>query len=319
MAELVGMRPAYGETLVQLGHADPRVVALNADVKTSDFSYLFGDEFPGRYFNVGIAEQSLIDVSVGLAATGLIPFPNTFAVFFASRALEPVLTHLCYDEVPVKMMAGYCGLSPAFEGPTHHAITDVAVMRALPNMTIVAPADPTALRKLLPQVKDWPGPVYFRFNRNEVPAIFGADYEPVIGRAVPLREGSDVTFIANGQLVARSLEAADGLAEQGINAGVLEIHTIKPLDVEAIVRASRTSGAIVAAEEHVITGGLGSAVAEVLAEAGTPVALRRVGIADTFAESGPYYPMLDKYGMSVEHLIKAAHAAIEARRAPVAV
>lgn len=312
------MRPAYGQALVELGRADPRVVALTADVKTSDFSYLFGEEFPDRYFNVGIAEQALIDVSVGLTLTGHIAFPNAFAVFFASRALEPVITHLCYDEVPVKMMAGYCGLSPAFEGPTHHAITDVAVMRAMPNMTIVAPADPTALRKLLPQVKDWPGPVYFRFNRNEVPAIFGADYEPVIGQAVTLREGSDVTFIANGQLVARSLVAADELAASGISAGVLEIHTIKPIDVDAIVRVARATGAIVSAEEHVVIGGLGSAVAEVVTEAGVPVALRRIGLLDTFAESGPYYPMLDKYGMSVDHLVRAAHAAMNARRVPVA-
>jgi transketolase len=302
------MRQAYGEALVALGHANPDVVALSADVQTSDFSYLFAQAFPDRFFNVGIAEQCLVDVAVGLAYEGKVPFANTFAVFLASRALEPVLTHLCYGEANVKLMAGYSGLSPQMEGPTHHAITDLAVMRSLPGMTVVSPADPVALQKLLPQVAAWSGPVYFRFCRSEVPVIFDVDtYEPTIGRAETVREGRDLTLIGVGTLVSRCLDAAHRLSSEGVEARVLDMHTLKPLDLGAVQSAAAETGAIVTAEEHSIIGGLGGAVAEALAESGHPVPLKRVGIADRFAESGTYVEMLDKFGMSVDDVIDAAH------------
>lgn len=310
MVELGQMRQAYGEALVDLGRSNPEVVALTADVSTSDFSHLFGQAFPDRYFNVGIAEQCLIDVSVGLANAGKIPFPNTFAVFMASRAFEPILTHLSYGGANVKLMAGYSGISPQMEGPTHHAITDIAVMRALPNLAIVSPSDPTAMRKLLPQVAAWPGPVYYRFSRNEVPVLFGDDYEPVIGRAMTLRPGTDVTLIGIGTLVSRCLWAADILAAEGIDARVLEIHTVKPIDEAAILAAGSETGAIVTAEEHSIIGGLGGAVAEVVTDAGLGVPVKRVGLADLFAGSGPYYDMLDYYGMAVTDICHAARQAI---------
>jgi len=317
VVELAPMRLAFGEALVELGRANPDVVALTADVQTSDFSHLFQAAFPDRFLNVGIAEQCLIDVAVGLAYTGKIPFANTFAVFFQSRALEPILTHLCYGEANVKIMAGYSGISPQFEGPTHHAITDIAVMRALPNMTVVSPADPVALRKLMPQVAAWPGPVYFRFSRNEVPVLFDERYDPVIGRGVTLREGTDVTLIGSGTLLGRCLEAADELAADGISAGVIDLHTIKPLDVEIIVQAAMKTGAIVTAEEHSVIGGLGGAVAEVVTDQ-YPVPVKRVGIADRFAESGSYFEMLDKFGMSVADVTSAAHQAIAAKRRQIA-
>ena len=313
MVELAPMRLAYGEALVELGRADPELVALSADVQTSDFSYLFQAAFPDRFFNVGIAEQCLIDVAVGMAYAGKIPFANTFAVFFQSRALEPILTHLCYGEANVKIMAGYSGISPQFEGPTHHAITDIAVMRALPNMTVVSPADPIALRKLMPQVAAWPGPVYFRFSRNEVPVLFDERYEPVIGRGIALREGTDVTLIGSGTLLGRCLEAADELAVEGISAEVIDLHTIKPLDTEMIVRAARKTGAIVTAEEHSVIGGLGGAVAEAVSRE-YPVPVKSVGIADRFAESGSYFEMLDKFGMSVADVTSAAHEAIALKK-----
>ena len=177
--QLAPMRHAFGQALLDLGRSDPDVVAITADVQTSDFSYLFGDAFPERYINVGIAEMCLIDVAVGLANAGKVPFANTFAVFMASRAFEPVLTHLAYGGANVKLMAGYSGISPQMEGPTHHAITDLAVMRVLPNMTVVSPADATAMRKLLPQVRAWPGPVYYRFSRQEVPVLFDEGYQPI--------------------------------------------------------------------------------------------------------------------------------------------
>ena len=238
MAVTVPMRPAYGEALVALGNANPNVVALSADVSNSDFSYRFAEAFPERFVNVGIAEQCLVDVAVGLAYSGKIPFANTFAFLFATRALEMVRTHLCYGNANVKLMAAYAGLSDSFDGPTHNSISDVAIMRSLPNMTVVVPGDTVALAKLLPQVADWPGPVYFRMNRNEVPLIFDERYSPVIGRAVALRPGHDVTIICNGLMVSRSLEAADLLAGEGIDAAVLEMHTVKPLDTEAIIAAA---------------------------------------------------------------------------------
>jgi transketolase len=310
MVELAPMRRAYGEALLELGRSDPDVVALSADVQTSDFSYLFGEAFPDRYINVGIAEMCLIDVSVGLANAGKVPFPNTFAVFMASRAFEPVLTHLSYGRANVKLMAGYSGISPQMEGPTHHAITDIAVMRALPNMAVVSPADATAMRKLLPKVRAWPGPVYYRFSRQEVPLIFDDTYDPVIGQAVTLRTGADVTLIGIGTLLSRCLWAADELAGEGIAARVLEIHTVKPLDRDAVLAAARETGAIVTAEEHSVIGGLGAAVAETVTDAGVGVPVKRVGLQDRFAGSGPYFDMLDTYGMAVADIVGAAHEAL---------
>jgi transketolase len=309
----INMRRVYGEALVKLGHANPDVVVLSADVSNSDFSYMFGEVFPDRFFNVGIAEQSLVDVAVGFAYSGKIPFANTFAFLFATRALEMVRTHLCYGEANVKLMATYAGLSDSFDGPTHHAITDIAIMRSLPKMTVVVPSDPIAVEKLLPQVADWPGPVFFRLNRNEVPVLFDEAYEPRIGQAITLRPGGDVTLIGCGLMVSRCLEAADSLAGEGIAARVIEAHTIKPLDAESILSAARETGALVTAEEHSIVGGLGGAVAEVITD-GCPVPLKRVGIADRFAETGPYEAILDRYGMSARHIVAAAWQALAAKK-----
>jgi transketolase len=309
----INMRRVYGEALVKLGHANPDVVVLSADVSNSDFSYMFGEVFPDRFFNVGIAEQSLVDVAVGFAYSGKIPFANTFAFLFATRALEMVRTHLCYGEANVKLMATYAGLSDSFDGPTHHAITDIAIMRSLPKMTVVVPSDPIAVEKLLPQVAAWPGPVFFRLNRNEVPVLFDEAYEPRIGQAITLRPGGDVTLIGCGLMVSRCLEAADSLAGEGIAARVIEAHTIKPLDAESILSAARETGALVTAEEHSIVGGLGGAVAEVITD-GCPVPLKRVGIADRFAETGPYEAILDRYGMSAGHIVAAARQALAAKK-----
>lgn len=309
MAELINMRKAYGAALVKLGKSHQDVVVLSADVSNSDHSFMFEEVYPERFFNVGIAEQSLVDVAVGLAYSGKIPFVNTFAFLFATRALEMVRTHLCYGGANVKLMAAYAGLSDSFDGPTHHAISDVAIMRSLPNMTIVIPSDGVAIDVLLPQVADWQGPVYFRLNRNDVPVINGASYAPRIGKAAHVRAGSDVTIIANGIMLGRALSAAEMLANSGISAQVLEMHTVKPLDVEAVLQAAQATGAIVTAEEGSIIGGLGGAVAEVVAEQ-CPTPVMRVGIADRFAETGPYEALLDKYGMAVADIVSAATRAL---------
>jgi transketolase len=309
MAELVSMRKAYGEALVQLGFDNPDVVALSADVSNSDFSYMFQEKFPERFFNVGIAEQSLVDVAAGLAYSGKIPFANTFAFLFATRALEMVRTHLCYGGANVKLMAAYSGISDSFDGPTHHAITDVAILRSLPNMTVIVPGDTIAVAKLLPQVAAWEGPVYFRLNRNEVPTLFDSSYEPQIGKAVLVRPGEDVTVIACGLMVSLALEAAEILAQEGIQARVVEMHTIKPLDEAVVEKAARETGALVTAEEHSIVGGLGAAVSEMVSGC-YPVPVKRVGIPDCFAETGPYKQIMDRYGLSTAHIVEAAREAL---------
>jgi transketolase len=313
MAVLASMRQAYGEALRDLGSAREDIVVLSADVANSDFSYMFGEAFPNRFINVGIAEQCLVDVAAGLSYTGFVPFANTFAFLFATRALEPIRTHCCYGGANVKLMGAYAGISDSFDGPTHHAISDIAILRSLPGMTIVNPADAVAVHKLLPQVAAWPGPVYVRLNRNDVPTLFDDTYEPVIGKAVLLRPGSDVTLIGTGLMLSRCLEAADELAATGIDARVLEVHTIKPLDADAVIEAARATGAIVTAEEHSIVGGLGGAVTEVVSQA-CPVPVERVGIGDQFASSGPYLALLERFGLTSEAIVSAARKAVQAKR-----
>lgn len=309
MAELIPMRKVYGQALVDLGRSRPDVVALSADVSNSDFSFMFQEAFPDRFYNVGIAEQSLVDVAVGLAYAGKIPFANTFAFLFATRALEMIRTHLCYGGANVKLMAAYSGVSDSFDGPTHHAITDLAIMRSLPGMTVIVPGDTVAVARLLPLVAEHRGPVYFRLNRNDVPRVYADDASFSIGKAVQIRDGSDVTLIGTGILLERCLQAADLLAGESLSARVLDMHTIKPIDEEAIRKAALETGALVTAEEHSTIGGLGGAVAEVIAES-CPVPLARVGLPDTFAETGPYLELLDRYGMSVADIVRAAHKAM---------
>jgi transketolase len=302
----INMRLAYGQALVELGRTHPDVVVLSADVSNSDHSYMFEEAFPDRFFNVGIAEQCLVDVAVGLAAGGKIPLANTFSFLFATRALEMVRTHLCYGQANVKLMGAFSGLSDSFDGPTHHSISDIAIMRSLPNMTIVVPSDPISLKKLLPQVADWQGPVFMRLTRTEAPVLFDEDYSPRIGKAVVLRQGTELTVLSTGLMLDRCLNAAEALSKEGIEARVMDMHTIKPLDTQSILKAAQETGAIVTVEEHSIIGGLGAAVAEVVTES-YPVPVRRVGIADQFTETGPYDDLLDHYGMSQKDILKAAH------------
>jgi transketolase len=225
-----------------------------------------------------------------------------------------VRTHLCYGGANVKLAGAYAGLSDSFDGPTHQTVSDLAIMRSLPRMTVVVPADSLAVRKLLPQIVAWNGPVYFRLCRNELPEIFTEAYEPVIGKGITLMDGEDATVIACGVMVARSIEAARQLAKEGIRLRVVEMHTIKPLDTDLVVRCAQETGAIVTAEEHSVIGGLGGAVAECLSQC-SPVPLERVGVNDTFTESGPYSDLLEKYGMSAEAVVAAAQRALARKQA----
>jgi transketolase len=308
------IRKAYGEALVELGAKRDDVVVLSADVQSSDFSYMFEAAYPERFINVGIAEPALVDAAVGLANGGKIPIANTFAFLFATRALEMVRTHLCYGGANVKLAGAYAGLSDSFDGPTHQTVSDLAILRSLPRMTIVVPADALAVKKLLPQIVDWQGAAYFRLCRNELPQIFTDAYEPVIGKGITLIDGEDATVVACGVMVARSIEAARMLTQKGIRLRVVEMHTIKPLDTELIVRCAQETGAMVTAEEHSIIGGLGGAVAECLSQS-APVPLERVGVKDTFTESGPYLDLLEKYGMSAEAVAAAAERALARKQA----
>ena len=307
------MRKAYGEALVKLGAERDDIVVLSADVQSSDFSYMFEAAYPQRFINVGIAEPALVDVAVGLANSGKIPIANTFAFLFATRALEMVRTHLCYGGANVKLAGAYAGLSDSFDGPTHQTVSDLAILRSLPRMTIVVPADPLAIRKLLPQVVAWDGPVYFRLCRNDLPEIFTEAYAPEIGKGITLMDGDDATVIACGVMVARAIEAARQLAQEGVRLRVVEMHTIKPLDTELVERCARETGAVITAEEHSVIGGLGGAVAECISQC-SPVPLERVGVNDTFTESGPYSELLDKYGMSVEAVVAAAQRALRRKQ-----
>ena len=303
----ISMRDAYGRALVTLGAQRSDLVVLSADVQNSDRSYMFEDAYPDRFFNVGIAEQALVDVAVGLAKAGKVPIANTFAFLFATRALEQVRTHLAYGRANVKLAGAYAGLSDSFDGPTHHSITDLAILRSLPNMTVVVPADALAVARLLPQVVARPGPVYLRLCRNEAPQIFTDAYQPVIGKGLVLREGNDLSILCCGMMVARCLQAAEILAAEGIAARVVEMHTVKPLDNDLVRRCARETGALLTVEEHSVLGGLGGAVAESLCDAGG-APLVRLGLQDCFAETGPYETLLDKYGLGIAAIADAACA-----------
>jgi len=313
VAEMESVRVAYGKALAEYGAVNENVVVLDADVSASTQSGFFAKAFPHRFFNVGIAEAGMVDVGVGLALGGKIPFINTFAFLLAFRAAEQIRTCAAYSKVPIKLAAHYAGLSDSFDGPTHQSISDVATMRGLPDMAVVVVADGPEARLAVPAVAEYPGPVYLRLNRNEVPVIFDQNHPFQIGKGITLREGSDVTLVATGMMVYRTLEAADELKKLGIDARVLEIHTIKPLDVELLLAAARETGCIVTAEEHSVVGGLGGAVAEAVSEE-APVPVVRVGIRDRFAETGPYLALLDRYGMAVADVVAAAKKSMGLKR-----
>ena len=305
MQRLESMRVAYGKALADYGAVNPDVVVLDADVSSSSQTHFFASRFPNRFFNLGVAEAGMVDVAVGFALAGKIPFANTFAFLIALRAAEQVRTCVAYACTNVKLAAGYSGLSDSKDGPTHHSICDLAVVRSLPNMTVLVAADAVEVQKMVLLIGELKGPVYLRISRAEVPAIYEQDQEVKIGSGIVLREGSDVSLIGTGVMVSRCLEAAENLNEHGIDARVIDIHTLKPLDDELILTAAKETGAVVTAEEHNIIGGLGEAVASCLAEA-YPIPLKRVGIRDTFTETGSYFELLDKYGMGVSDIVRAA-------------
>lgn len=306
-------RKAFGEALAEYGATNCDVVVLVADVSSSVMTTFFAQKLPERFFNVGVAEAGMVDTAVGFALGGTVPFVNTFAGLFL-RAIEQIRTCVAYANTNVKLVGGFGGLSNFKDGPTHHSIMDIAMMRAMPNMVVMVPADSVEARKMVPLVAEYQGPVYLRISRAEMPVIFDDNHKVEIGKGVVVRDGKDVTLVANGHMLSRSIEAADLLSSQGIEAKVLNIHTVKPLDTPLIKKCAEETGAVVTAEEHSIIGGLGSAVAEVLVRE-CPVPVEMIGVADVFTETAmDFDSLLDRYGMSVADIAKAARRAIEQKK-----
>ncbi|MDD5398582.1 MAG: transketolase C-terminal domain-containing protein [Dehalococcoidia bacterium] len=304
MANLA-MREAYGRALAEYGAVHPKVVALDVDTASSTLSSFFEKRFPDRFFNFGIAEPCMIDAAVGLALAGMVPFANAFAALASLRALEQVRTCVCYASTNVKIASSYAGVSDFKDGPTHHAISDIAIMRSLPEMTVIVPADGNEAATFVPLIAEFDGPVYFRLNRAATLPVSSSGEALSIGKGIVRRQGKDLTIVACGSMTGRSMQAGDALASKEVQARVIEMHTIKPLDVELILQAADDTGAIVTAEEHTVIGGLGSAVAEALAV--RPVPLYRVGIKDTFARTGPDpESIMDAYSMGVSDIVNAA-------------
>lgn len=305
-------REAYGETLKELGAKIPEIVVLDADLSASTKTAVFAKAFPDRFFDTGIAEGNMMSVAAGLAASGKIPFASTFAVFGAGRAYEQIRNSICYPNLNVKMAVTHAGLTVGEDGATHQMLEDIALMRALPNMTVVVPADAAETAQVIRWAASYQGPVYIRMGRAKVEDVISPDAEFVPGKSTTLADGSDVTIMACGIMTQQALQAAKMLAEEGISARVINMSSIKPIDEEAIVKAAKETGAIVTCEEHTVMGGLGSAVAEVVVRK-CPVPMAMVGTEDVFGQSGKASEVLKVYGLTPEHIALEAKKLVEAK------
>lgn len=300
----IATREAYGQALAELGEEIREIVVLDADLSKSTKTSVFAKKFPDRFFNIGIAEQNLMGTAAGFATCGKIPFASTFAIFAAGRAFEQIRNSICYPNLNVKIAATHAGITVGEDGATHQSVEDMALMRAIPHMVVINPADAEEAKQAVRAAALHKGPVYLRFGRHPVETIFDNNYRFEIGKGVILREGKDVAIIATGVMVGESLKAAETLSKKGIEAMVVNISTLKPIDKEVIVKAAEC-GAIVTAEEHNIIGGLGSAVAEVLAET-RPTIMKRIGIADEFGQSGNPDELLKLYHLTSDDIASAA-------------
>lgn len=302
-------REAYGQALEELGAVRQDVVVLDADLSKSTKTGMFQSKYPDRFFNAGIAEQNLMGLAAGFSVAGKVPFASTFAVFATGRAYDQIRNSICYPRLNVKIAATHAGITVGEDGGSHQALEDINLMRGLPNMTVLVPADGPEAKNAVKAAAEYEGPVYIRLGRSGVPTITDADAPFVIGKGRVMREGSDVTLIGCGMMVAKALEAADALAEEGVSAAVIDMSTIKPIDRELIADWAKKTGAVVTAEEHNIIGGLGSAVAEVLVEEAL-VPMERVGIEDVFGESGTGGELVEKYHLTAEHIVEKAKRAM---------
>lgn len=308
------MRDGYGKALLELcAQPDNKIMVLDADVAKSTRTVWIRDQYPEHFMDMGISEQDMVGTAAGLALGGMIPFCSTYAVFLAGRAWDQIRTTVCYNNLGVKLGGAHAGISVGPDGATHQALEDVALTRVLPHMTVIVPCDAEETRKATLAMAKRPGPCYVRFGREAVPVVTDENTEFEIGKAREVRDGSDVTVIANGAMVYEAVMAAEKLAGQNISVRVLDMHTVKPLDTEAVVRAARETGAIVTAEEHQLAGGLGSAVAECLATL-FPTPMEMVAVNDTFGQSGAPQELMDHYGLNAENIADKIMQVIERKR-----
>ncbi|MFH1077386.1 MAG: transketolase family protein [Pseudomonadota bacterium] len=304
------IRGQYGETLALLGEMYQNIVVLDADLSGSTKTDVFAKKFPDRFFNMGVSEQDMMGTAAGLAAVGKIPFASTFAIFAAGRAWEPIRQSIAYSKLNVKIVASHAGITVGEDGGSHQAIEDIALMRVIPNMTVIVPADATEMKQVIEAIVGYKGPVYVRGSRIDFPVIYDESYKFKIGKGNVVRNGDDITIIACGYMVHQALAAADMLADQGIKSRVINLSTIKPIDSELIINAAKETGRIVTAEEHSIIGGLGSAVSEVVAEA-CPVPIKRIGIQDRFGMSGKPDELLAHFNLMPADIHRAALSIIK--------
>lgn len=311
MTEMIAARVAFGETLVELGRQNENIVVLDADLAPSSRVDMFQQAFPERFFQVGIAEQNMIGMAAGLSTLGFIPVTATFACFASTRVLDQIRVVVAQPRLNVKMAGAYIGILAGKTGKTHQAIEDISALRGLPNIVILSPADGNEMRAAVRAMIEYDGPVYLRVGRDPWP-VFMPDNQFVIGKSTVLCEGSDVTIISTSIMTTQALLASQKLADEGISAHIVNVSTIKPIDVEGIVAAAEKTGLVVTAEDHNIYGGLGAAVAEVLGEH-RPTLMRRVGIRDTFAETAGNPELIGKYGLTPEDIVRAAKDLLDAR------
>lgn len=309
MSAMVATRDAYGEVLAELGSENGQIVALDADLSGSTKTAVFARKFPERFFNMGIAEANMVGTAAGLAAVGKIPFVSTFAIFAAGRAWEQVRQSVAYPKANVKIVATHGGITVGEDGGSHQSVEDIAIMRAIPNMTVIVPADGVETRAAIRAAAAYNGPVYIRLGRNKVPTVFSDDYLFAIGKGSEVAAGTDLTFVTTGLMTAQAMKAAEILSAEGVSARVVHIGTIKPLDTEILVKAAKETGLIITAEEHSIVGGLGGAVAECLSEH-CPVPVHRVGIKDRFGTSGKAEELIKYFELTPEDLVAAARSAL---------
>lgn len=306
-------RDVYGETLLRLGKKNKNIVVLDADLSCSTRTCKFAKEFPERFFNMGIAEQDMVSTAAGLASCGKIPFVSTFAIFLTGRCWDQIRQSLCYSEQNVKLVSTHAGITVGEDSATHQANEDIALMRVLPKMTVIVPADGYETEAVIETITKYNGPVYVRLSRSSSPIIFNADHDFKIGKAHIVHDGDDVTIIAIGIMVSVALNAASILKQKGINARVINMSTIKPIDMNAITDSARETSAIVTVEEHSIIGGLGSAVSEIVAET-IPVPMERIGIKDCFGMSGKPDELLCQFGLNEDAIIKAVENVISRKK-----
>ena len=306
--KLVNPRNAYGDTLVELGKKHQNLVVLDADLSKSTKTIMFAKEYPKRFFEMGIAEANMISTAAGLASCGKIPFVSTFAVFATGRVYDQIRMDVAYSKANVKIFATHGGISVGKDGASHQMIEDIALMRVLPYMTVFAPSDATQTGRIVELMAENKGPMYARIGRADAPLIYEKkDLSDIkIGKGIVVEDGSDITIIACGTMVEPAIEASNDLKKQGINTRVIDMHTIKPLDKKLIIKAAKETGAIITAEEHSIIGGLGSAVAETLADENINCKFLRMGIKDIFCESGEPADLLEKYELNEKHIVKKA-------------